>query len=84
MKKTSAQLDREIAEALAKKPVDQPTVQDLLGHMSLRGKTRVEKTLMAERQRLYEQLGYAGNTRDDVRRYSEAIEEINAKMKLLK
>jgi hypothetical protein len=48
-----------------------------------RAKNAAEKALLAERQRLYEQLGYAGNTRDDVRRYGEAIDEINAKLRTI-
>jgi hypothetical protein len=38
------------------------------------------KALIAERQDLYRQLGYAGNTRSDVAQIGAAIDAINAKL----
>ena len=81
-KKTTAQLDREIAEALAKKPADQWTVHDRLAVMSPAAKKRELKDLQRAKEDLFRALGYAGNTPDQVRQYHEAIAEIDAKMKL--
>lgn len=81
-KKTSAQLDREIAEALAKKPADQWTVHDRLSVMTPAQKKRELKDLQSAKERTFRALGYAGNTPDQVRKYHEAIDEIDAKIKL--
>ena len=81
-KKTGAQLDREIAEALAKKPADQWTVHDRLAVMTPAQKKRELKDLQQAKERTFRALGYAGNTPDQVRKYHEAIEEIDAKIKL--
>jgi hypothetical protein len=82
-KKTSpAQLDREIAEVLAKKPSDQWTVHDRLAVMTPAQKKRELKDLQQARERTFRALGYAGNTPDQVRKYHDAIAEIDAKMKL--
>jgi hypothetical protein len=81
-KKTSAQLDREIAEALAKKPADQWTVHDRLAVMTPSQKKRELKDLQNAKENYFRALGYAGNTPDQVRKYHEAIAEIDEKMKL--
>jgi hypothetical protein len=83
-KKTPAQLDREIADALAKKPADQWTVHDRLAVMTPSQKKRELKDLQQARERYFRSLGYAGNTPDQVRKYHDAIAEIEAKMKLFK
>ena len=81
-KKTSAQLDREIASALAKKPADQWTVHDRLAVMTPTAKKRELKDLQQAKENYFRALGYAGNTPDQVRKYHEAIAEIDAKIKL--
>lgn len=81
-KKSPAQLEREIAEALAKKPADQWTVHDRLAVMTPSQKKRELKDLQAARENYLRALGYAGNTPDQVRKYHDAIEEIDAKMRL--
>ena len=82
-RKTSpAQLDREIAEALKKKPADQWTVHDRLAVMTPAQKKRELKDLQHAKEQTFRALGYAGNTPDQVRKYHEAIAEIDAKMKL--
>jgi hypothetical protein len=83
-KKTPAQLDREIAETLAKKPADQWTVHDRLAVMTPAQKKRELKDLQRAKEEYFRALGYAGNTPDQVRKYHVAIEEIDAKMKLFK
>lgn len=83
-KKSPAQLDREIAEALAKKPADQWTVEDRIAVMTPAQKKRELKDLEQARDRYFRALDYAGNTREQVRQYHQAIDEINAKMKLFK
>lgn len=82
--KTPAQLDREIAEALAKKPADQWTVHDRLAVMKPADKKRELKDLQRAKEGYFRALGYAGNTPDQVRKYHDAIAEIEAKMKLFK
>jgi hypothetical protein len=81
-KKTAAQLNREIAEVLAKKPADQWTVHDRLAVMSPAQKKRELKDLQQAKENYFRALGYAGNTPDQVRKYHEAIAEIDAKIKL--
>ena len=81
-KRSAAQLDREIAETLAKKPADQWTVHDRLAVMSPADKKRELKDLERARDGYFRALGYAGNTPDQVRKYHDAIDEIDAKMKL--
>lgn len=81
-KKTAAQLDREIAAALAKKPADQWTVHDRLAVMTPAQKKRELKDLQQAKENYFRALGYAGNTPDQVRKYHDAIAEIDAKMKL--
>ena len=81
-KKTPAQLDREIAEALAKKPADQWTVHDRLAVMTPTQKKRELKDLQRAKEQTFRALGYAGNTPAQVREYHNAIAEIDAKMKL--
>ena len=84
-RKTSpAQLDREIAEALKKKPADQWTVHDRLAVMTPAQKKRELKDLQRAKEDYFRALGYAGNTPDQVRKYHDAIEEIDAKMRLFK
>ena len=61
-KKTSSQLDREIAKALAKRLKD----------------------LQRAKEDYFRALGYAGNTPDQVRKYHDAIAEIDAMLKLFK
>lgn len=83
-KKSPAQLDREIADTLAKKPADQWTVHDRLAVMTPAQKKRELKDLQQARERYFRSLGYAGNTPDQARKYHDAIAEIEAKMKLFK
>lgn len=83
-RKTDKQLDREIAEALAKKPADQWTVHDRLTVMTPAAKKRELKDLQRAKERYFQSLGYAGNTPDQVRKYHDAIDEIEAKMRLFK
>ena len=83
-KKTPAQLDREIAEALAKKPADQWTVHDRLAVMKPAQKKQELKDLQRAKDQYFRALGYAGNTPEQVRKYHDAIDEIDAKMKLFK
>lgn len=73
-KKSSVQLDREVAAAIAKKPADQWTPAQ---------KKQELKALKQAKERYFQAMGYAGNTADQVRKYHEAIAEIDAKMKLL-
>ncbi len=81
-KKTAAQLDREIAQALAKKPADQWTVHDRLAVMTPTQKKRELKDLQNAKENYFRALGYAGNTPEQVRKYHDAIAEIDAKIKL--
>ena len=81
-KKTPAQFDREIAEALTKKPADQWTVHDRLSVMKPADKKRELKDLQRAKEGYFRALGYAGNTPDQARKYHDAIAEIDAKMKL--
>ena len=83
-KKTPAQLNREIAEVLAKKPADQWTVHDRLAVMTPAQKKQELKDLQRAKEGYFRALGYAGNTPDQVRKYHDAIEEIDAKMRLFK
>ena len=81
-KKTPAQLQREIDEALASK-----RGRGVLGGHATRKKRVAEsqemKGLREAKERLFSALGYAGNTSDQVREYHRRIAEIDAKMKAL-
>ena len=83
-KKPPAQLDREIAAALAKKPADQWTVHDRLAVMKPAQKKQELKDLQRAKDGYFRALGYAGNTPAQVNKYNDAIAEIDAKMKLFK
>ena len=47
-------------------------------------KKRQVKELQHERERIFQAMGYAGNTAEQVRRYHGMIAEIDAKMRMLK
>ncbi len=81
-KKSPAQLDKEIADALSKKPAAERTVHDRLAVMSPSQKKRELKDLERARDDHFRALGYAGNTPEQVRKYHAAIDEINAKMRI--
>ena len=81
-KTAPAQLDREIAAALAKKPADQWTAHDRLAVMKPAEKKRELKDLQRAKEQTLRALGYAGNTPDQVLKYHDSIDEIDAKMKL--
>jgi hypothetical protein len=83
-KKSSAQLDKEIAQALAKKPSDQWTVHDRLAVMTPAQKMRERKDLEAALQRTFSALGYAGNTPEQVSNYRRHIDELQTKIALFK
>jgi hypothetical protein len=83
-KKSTAQLDREVAAALAKKPADQWTVHDRIAVMTPAQKKQELKDLQAAKDRYFRALDYAGITRDQVRQYHDAIAEIDAKMRLFR
>ncbi len=46
-------------------------------------KKRQIKELQQERERIFQAMGYAGNTKEQVRRYHDMIAEIDAKMRLI-